>query len=57
MGVPVASSSGAARIIRACDEFHTLIMDPDFQAVGQYYDSFAQTTDEEVQQSLEQSNG
>jgi len=52
VAVPAASTEGAARIGRVCDEFYALIIDPDFQAVGQYYRSFTQTTDEEVQQAL-----
>jgi predicted phosphoribosyltransferase len=50
--VPVASTSGAERISKVCDQFHALLIDSDFQAVGQYYDSFEQTTDEEVQSAL-----
>ena len=30
------------------DEVVTLLADPGFEAVGQYYDEFSQTTDEEV---------
>lgn len=50
--VPVASTGGAARISRVCDEFHALEIDPQFQAVGQYYVHFTQTSDEEVQAAL-----
>jgi putative phosphoribosyl transferase len=52
VAVPVASTTGAARISKICDEFHALLIDPTFEAVGQYYDAFAQTTDEEVQELL-----
>jgi predicted phosphoribosyltransferase len=52
VAVPVASTSGARRIARACDAFHALVIDPDFHAVGQYYDSFEQTSDQEVQRLL-----
>lgn len=52
VAVPVASSSGARRIQQVCNEFHAIQVDPSFQAVGQYYDSFGQTTDEEVQRIL-----
>jgi putative phosphoribosyl transferase len=52
VAVPVASTNGAARLQRVCDELHILIIDPDFHAVGQYYESFEQTTDEEVQALL-----
>jgi len=30
------------------DEVASLFVDPDFDAVGRYYDVFTQTTDEEV---------
>ncbi len=53
VAVPVASTTGAARIERVCDQFHALLVDPTFEAVGSYYDSFAQTTDEEVQELLQ----
>lgn len=46
--VPVSSNEGAARISKVCDEFYALLIDPAFRAVGQYYESFQQTTDEEV---------
>jgi putative phosphoribosyl transferase len=53
VAVPVASTSGAARIARVCDQFYALWTDPTFEAVGQYYDLFRQTTDEEVMELLE----
>jgi predicted phosphoribosyltransferase len=52
VAVPVASTSGAARIERICPQFYALLIDPQFEAVGQYYRSFAQTTDGEVQEAL-----
>ena len=45
---PVASPSAVERLARVADEVRVLCVDPDFVAVGQYYDAFAQTTDEEV---------
>jgi predicted phosphoribosyltransferase len=33
---------------RVADEVFVLWADPDFDAVGRYYDVFSQTTDEEV---------
>jgi predicted phosphoribosyltransferase len=54
VGVPVASTAGAARISRICDQFHALLTDPGFEAVGQYYASFGQTTDDEVRDILAQ---
>ena len=50
--VPVASTSGAERIANSCHTFYALLIDPAFEAVGQYYDRFDQTTDEEVLEIL-----
>jgi predicted phosphoribosyltransferase len=55
--VPVASTTGAERIANSCDEFYALLVDPAFEAVGQYYDSFDQTTDEEVLEILRRGAG
>jgi len=52
IGVPIASPSAAERIRRLADELHALYVDPDFAAVGQYYDIFPQTTDDEVLRAL-----
>lgn len=52
VAVPVASTTGYGRLANACDEIIALIIDPNFQAVGQYYGSFPQTTDEEVLAAL-----
>ena len=57
VAVPVASNTGARRIGRICDTFYALIIDPTFQAVGAYYESFAQTTDEEVLAILKAKTG
>lgn len=48
VAVPVASVNAVARLERAADQVVTLIVDPEFDAVGRYYDSFPQTSDEEV---------
>jgi len=48
VAVPVASTSAIQRLERTADEVLALIVDPDFEAVGAYYASFSQTTDEEV---------
>jgi len=48
MAAPVASTSAVERLRRVADEVVTLLVDPGFEAVGQYYDEFSQTTDEEV---------
>jgi predicted phosphoribosyltransferase len=45
------------RLARVADEVRVLSMDPDFEAVGRYYDVFAQTTDEEVLELLRAAGG
>jgi predicted phosphoribosyltransferase len=48
VAVPVASDNAFARLRRVADEVIALLVDPDFDAVGRYYQRFAQTTDAEV---------
>jgi putative phosphoribosyl transferase len=48
VAVPVASVSAAGRIEKVADRFYALVIDPGFAAVGQYYDSFPQVSDEVV---------
>ncbi len=48
IAVPVASTNAVERLRRVADDVLTLVVDPDFAAVGQYYDEFSQTSDEEV---------
>jgi putative phosphoribosyl transferase len=48
MSAPVASASAVERLRHVADEVVALVMDPDFEAVGRYYDEFSQTGDEEV---------
>jgi putative phosphoribosyl transferase len=48
VAAPVASPGAAERLRRVADDVMTLMVDPAFEAVGQYYDEFSQTTDEEV---------
>ena len=48
VAAPVASKYAVDRIARVADEVRALCVDPDFDAVGRYYDIFSQTTDEEV---------
>jgi predicted phosphoribosyltransferase len=45
---PVASTHAVERLRRVADEVVVLFEDPDFEAVGQYYANFSQTTDAEV---------
>jgi predicted phosphoribosyltransferase len=48
MAAPVASTSAVERLRRVADDVVALVVDADFEAVGQYYDEFSQTSDEEV---------
>jgi predicted phosphoribosyltransferase len=48
VAAPVASTNAVQRLRRIADEVVVLFVDADFDAVGRYYDSFSQTTDEEV---------
>lgn len=48
VAVPVASVAAARRLTPLADEVIALLVDEDFMAVGQYYDSFAQVSDTEV---------
>jgi len=48
VAVPVASPEGVKRLSGSADKVIALIVDPEFMAVGGYYDWFPQTTDEEV---------
>ena len=52
VAAPVASTSAVERLARVADEMRVLCVDPDFDAVGRYYDVFSQTTDEEVLEVL-----
>jgi putative phosphoribosyl transferase len=45
---PVASTHAVERLSKAADGVVVIDEDPEFQAVGHYYQSFSQTTDEEV---------
>ena len=53
VATPVASASAMDRLKRVADEVKALVVDPCFEAVGQYYDEFSQTSDEEVLALLE----
>lgn len=53
--VPVASRDAMERIADAADEAISLKVPPHFQAVGQFYTNFGQTTDEEVMSMLQES--
>jgi predicted phosphoribosyltransferase len=48
VAAPVASTGAVGRLRRVADDVVILSVDPGFDAVGQYYDEFSQTADEEV---------
>lgn len=48
VAAPVASASAVERLQRIADDVKVLLVDPEFDAVGRYYETFSQTTDEEV---------
>jgi predicted phosphoribosyltransferase len=48
----VASTNAVERLGRVADQVIALGVDPEFEAVGRYYEFFAQTTDEEVLELL-----
>jgi predicted phosphoribosyltransferase len=48
LAAPVASTSAVERLQYVADEVVALLVDSAFEAVGQYYDEFSQTNDEEV---------
>jgi predicted phosphoribosyltransferase len=48
VAAPVASTNAVERLSRLANDVCVLWVDPDFDAVGRYYDVFSQTTDAEV---------
>ena len=52
VAVPVASTTAIKRLERMTNAVFVLISDPGFEAVGAYYQSFSQTSDDEVIQLL-----
>ena len=54
VAAPVASASAVERLHRVADDVKVLLVDSDFDAVGRYYATFSQTTDEEVLNVLRQ---
>jgi predicted phosphoribosyltransferase/dienelactone hydrolase len=48
VAVPCASTSAAQEFERAADRFLSLLVDPDFMAVGQYYRDFSPVSDDQV---------
>jgi len=53
VAVPVASATAVEYLERMTNGVYALITDPGFEAVGAYYESFSQTSDEEVMELLQ----
>jgi len=53
VAAPVASRHAVQRLQGVADGVKALLVDPDFEAVGQYYRVFSQTTDGQVLQALQ----
>ena len=54
LAVPIAAERAVAELRRVVDEVVCVDVPPDFRSVGQWYDDFSQTTDDEVEQLLDQ---
>ncbi|MFN7141187.1 MAG: phosphoribosyltransferase family protein, partial [Limisphaerales bacterium] len=52
VAVPVAPANARREFERIADQFVTVLEPELFYAVGQYYEDFTQTTDEEVRELL-----
>ena len=48
VAAPVGSPHAVQRLVAVADQVLVMLVDADFMAVGQYYDDFPQTADEEV---------
>ena len=48
VAVPCSAAEAATRFRREADRFVCLIVDPDFYAVGAYYEDFSPVTDDKV---------
>lgn len=55
VAAPVGSANAVDRLRRVADDIAVLYVDPDFDAVGRYYEIFTQTTDDEVTDLLKAS--
>jgi len=57
IAAPVASAHAVERLRRVADDVAVLFTDAGFEAVGQYYGEFSQTTDDEVMALLHAAGG
>ena len=56
VGTPTVAASTLQQICEVADDVATVIVPEEFYGVGQSYENFSQTTDDEVRELLEQSN-
>ncbi len=56
VAVPVSSTSAHNKVQRKADELVCLFTSADFYAVGQFYENFAEVSDESVTQWIEKAN-
>jgi putative phosphoribosyl transferase len=56
VAVPVSPRETIAELSGLAIEVHSLRVPPDFRSVGEWYDDFAQTSDDEVASLLQQSS-
>ena len=57
VATPVAAAETCDAVAELADDTVCSLMPPMFLAVGEWYDAFPATTDEEVRQLLEESRG
>ena len=48
VAIPVASTNAVERLLQVADDVRAILVDPDFDAVGRYYENFKETSDQEV---------
>ena len=51
---PVGSTSAIEELLSSADDVVVVHSDPNFRAVGEYYDDFSEVTDGDVVQVLQQ---
>jgi putative phosphoribosyl transferase len=53
VAIPVGTRDAVERLARVADDVRCPLTPPNFSAVGQWYDDFSQTGDEEVRALLD----
>ena len=57
VAVPVAARSTAREVAALADDFVCPLLPEGFRAVGEWYEEFSQTTDQEVRELLSRAKG